>query len=198
MSGYMKTDSKSIYFTESTGGHVALDLLNTVAIANGQMVDSLQTDADVKTWLLEHAVVSDRKALEITTPGLAKAAHALREVIRDLISAKKEGRALKVEPLNAYLQHGASYLQLAKSDAKHYYVERVRQIESVEQLLAPIAEAAAELIALEDFSVVRKCESPDCVLWFYDRTKGHKRRWCSMAICGNRHKVASYRKRQNA
>jgi predicted RNA-binding Zn ribbon-like protein len=194
----MKTDSKSIYFTDNIGGQVALDLLNTVEIVNGQMVDRLQTEADVKTWLLEHAMVSDRKALEIAAPDILKTIRELREVIRDLVSAKKEGRTLKIEPLNAYLQHGASYLQLAKSDAKHYYVERVRQIESVEQLLAPIAEAAAELIALEDFSVVRKCESSDCVLWFYDRTKGHKRRWCSMAICGNRHKVASYRKRQNA
>jgi predicted RNA-binding Zn ribbon-like protein len=68
----------------------------------------------------------------------------------------------------------------------------------VEQLLAPIAEAAAELLTLQDFSIIRKCESPDCVLWFYDRTKGHKRRWCSMAVCGNRHKVSSFRKRQSA
>jgi predicted RNA-binding Zn ribbon-like protein len=31
---------------------------------------------------------------------------------------------------------------------------------------------------------------------FYDRTKSHKRRWCSMALCGNRHKVAEFRKRR--
>jgi len=194
----MKTVSKSTYFTDNIGGHLALDLLNTVAVAYGQLTDSLQTDADVNQWLLQHAVASDPKALEIAGPDLIEKAHALREIIRELVSAKKAGTTLKIDALNAYLQHGASYLQLAKSEAKQYRIERVRQIESAEQLLAPIAEAAAELIALEDFSMVRKCESPDCVLWFYDRTKGHKRRWCSMAVCGNRHKVASFRKRLNA
>lgn len=180
------------------GGHVALDLLNTVAIVNGQRADSLQTEADVTNWLLEHAVVADRKALVIATPHIVETIRTLREAIRDLVSARKKGAALKIEPLNAFLQHGASYLQLTRSESGQYKVERVRHIESVEQLLAPIAEAAAELLALQDFTVVRKCESPDCVLWFYDRTKGGKRRWCSMAICGNRHKVASFRKRQNA
>ena len=46
--------------------------------------------------------------------------------------------------------------------------------------------------------LIRECEHPDCVLWFYDRTKSHRRRWCSMALCGNRHKVAEFRKRQHA
>ena len=35
-------------------------------------------------------------------------------------------------------------------------------------------------------------------LMFYDRTKSHKRRWCSMALCGNRHKVAEFRKRRQS
>lgn len=47
-----------------------------------------------------------------------------------------------------------------------------------------------------DFNLVRKCEDSDCVLWFVDKTKAHRRRWCSMALCGNRNKVASFRQRQ--
>jgi len=34
------------------------------------------------------------------------------------------------------------------------------------------------------------------VLYFYDTTKNHRRQWCSTAACGNRHKVADFRKRQ--
>jgi predicted RNA-binding Zn ribbon-like protein len=60
----------------------------------------------------------------------------------------------------------------------------------------PVAEAVATLLAKGDFSLVRKCESPDCTLWFHDRTKSHHRRWCSMALCGNRMKVAAFRARQ--
>ncbi|MNH42693.1 CGNR zinc finger [compost metagenome] len=75
-------------------------------------------------------------------------------------------------------------------------MEKVRVAETAEQYLAPLAESAAELMAEGDFDLVRVCEHPDCVLWFYDRTKSHRRRWCSMALCGNRHKVAEFRKRK--
>lgn len=75
-------------------------------------------------------------------------------------------------------------------------LERQRKVQTAEQFLAPIAEAAATLLVEGDFGLVRTCEHPECVLWFYDRTKGHRRRWCSMALCGNRHKVAEFRKRK--
>ena len=72
----------------------------------------------------------------------------------------------------------------------HHYAKH-----SPEQVLAPLAEATAKLIAQEDFSLVKHCEHKDCVLWFYDKTKAHKRRWCSMKVCGNRHKVMKFRKK---
>ena len=31
--------------------------------------------------------------------------------------------------------------------------------------------------------------APACVLWFYDTTRNGTRRWCFMAICGNRAKA---------
>ncbi|WP_327229156.1 CGNR zinc finger domain-containing protein [Achromobacter xylosoxidans] len=33
---------------------------------------------------------------------------------------------------------------------------------------------------------------------FHDKTKSHRRRRCSMALCGNRMKVAAFRSRQKA
>jgi predicted RNA-binding Zn ribbon-like protein len=47
-----------------------------------------------------------------------------------------------------------------------------------------------------DLSLVRHCEGKDCRLFFYDTSKNHKRRWCSMEFCGNRAKVAEHRARQ--
>jgi predicted RNA-binding Zn ribbon-like protein len=194
----MKTDSKLIYITNTIGGHMAIDLLNTVSIVNGEVVDSLQSEADVKKWLSENSVVGDSKELKNQFSDLVPTIRELRETVRQLFISRKEGKQTNVETLNAYLQYGASYLQLVSVGKEQYGLKRMRKIETVEQLLAPIAEAAAELLAMNDFSRVRKCESADCVLWFYDTTKSHKRRWCSMAICGNRHKVSSFRKRQNA
>jgi predicted RNA-binding Zn ribbon-like protein len=43
---------------------------------------------------------------------------------------------------------------------------------------------------------VRKCEAHDCTLLFEDATRSGRRRWCSMALCGNRMKVAAFRARR--
>ena len=64
-----------------------------------------------------------------------------------------------------------------------------------EQVLVPIAESAAGLLSNGDLSLVRKCENPACILYFYDTTKNHGRRWCSMSACGNRAKVAAHYRR---
>ena len=52
-----------------------------------------------------------------------------------------------------------------------------------------------ELLVAADFRFVKLCEDEACVLWFWDQTKSHRRRWCSAMLCGNRHKVAAYRRR---
>ncbi|MFL9673349.1 CGNR zinc finger domain-containing protein [Pseudomonas sp. NFACC42-2] len=57
---------------------------------------------------------------------------------------------------------------------------------------------AASLVGLvtnDKFEFVRQCEAHDCVLLFHDLSKSHRRRWCSMATCGNRMKVAAFRSR---
>jgi len=93
---------------------------------------------------------------------------------------------------------GNAYRELVWSKSQSPSLELRRRVSSVEALLVPVAEAVANLLAEGDFSLVRKCESADCTLWFYDRTKSHHRRWCSMAQCGNRMKVAAFRARRKA
>ncbi len=56
-------------------------------------------------------------------------------------------------------------------------------------------EALARFVSTEDFSHVKACEGPACTLLFADHGRGRARRWCSMAICGNRAKQATHRKR---
>ena len=74
----------------------------------------------------------------------------------------------------------------------------MRRSETPVGILAPVAEAAADLLVTGDFKLVKRCEDEICELWFFDQTKSHHRRWCSTALCGNRHKVAAYRKRRRA
>jgi predicted RNA-binding Zn ribbon-like protein len=68
-------------------------------------------------------------------------------------------------------------------------------LEKPEDLIVPVAHLAAEFLSSADYSAIRKCENPDCILFFYDTSKNHTRRWCSMGLCGNRAKVAAFRER---
>jgi predicted RNA-binding Zn ribbon-like protein len=43
---------------------------------------------------------------------------------------------------------------------------------------------------------LKLCASEECHWVFFDRSKPGTRRWCSSALCGNRHKTRSYRQRQ--
>jgi hypothetical protein len=66
------------------------------------------------------------------------------------------------------------------------------------EILAMLAYHIAALVAYEDPSLIRRCAGSACTLWFLDRTKAHRRRFCSVAACGNREKVAAFRERQRA
>jgi len=71
----------------------------------------------------------------------------------------------------------------------------MRRWRSPESLLLPIGEALATFVCQEDFANVKACEGHSCTLVFADHTRRRARRWCSMAICGNRAKQAAHRNR---
>ena len=62
-------------------------------------------------------------------------------------------------------------------------------------LLGNVAEAAADLLGAKKPELIRRCGNPDCVLFFYDATRNHRRQWCAMGTCGNLMKVRAFRRR---
>jgi predicted RNA-binding Zn ribbon-like protein len=64
------------------------------------------------------------------------------------------------------------------------------------QALARIALDAAQLLGTDQRAQLRICPGPYCGGRFLDDSPAGRRRWCSMAVCGNRHKAASHRHRQ--
>lgn len=174
---------------------LALDFLNTRVSVGGKMVDLLQTDHDVLAWLADAGFSAPNVAGNQPPLSLVSDARVLRENIRLLIESRKAGRRGDPSVLNKFLSYGQSYPRLVWSSPRSLKIERVCQQCTSESILAPIAEAAAVLLSSVDFRLVKRCEGKECVLWFLDKTKSHRRRWCSVKICGNRHKVAAFRKR---
>ncbi len=176
--------------------HPALDLLNTLPRVNGELVDLFQSDEDVLHWLERAGFCPEGIPLNAPSSSLLHAARTLREALRQLVKKRKAGTRGDLSVLNSFLASAQCQSQLVWGKSHSLTVKRIWQLDTPEQMLAPVAESAADLLATGDFDLVRRCEDESCVLWFYDQTKSHHRRWCSMATCGNRHKVAAYRKRR--
>lgn len=177
---------------EFLGDHPALDMMNTVV----QGGETWHSDADVMAWLAAAGQVPPDTAPPGRPGELLAAARALRETIRAAVVARKAGQRIDVAALNEALAHARRRMLLVEESGDGLSLQAEYAAGTPQQLLAAMAEAAAHLLATADFSLVRKCEDHACTLWFLDRTKSHRRRWCSMALCGNRNKVAAFRQRQ--
>ena len=165
-------------------------------LADHPALDFLQSDEDVIHWLQRSGLAEEGKLPRFAGSTLLYSARTLRELIRNMVVERKAGARADTSAFNSFLMKAGSYPRLVWESRKPPRIERVREHKTPGQVLAPIAEAGGDLIAHGDFDLIRECEDESCVLWFYDRTKSHRRRWCSMAACGNRNKVKAFRQRQ--
>jgi len=177
------------------GDNLAINFINTRRMVEGQLTDTLQSDRDVKAWLKRLEVPVAKGSLPFSDGALLQRARELREIALAAVRDRKSGKKPSLLALNRFLEAAPNHAALTTDDAKNIRKTRVYGKETVEAFLAPVAEAVADLLANADFDLVRHCEGNACVLWFYDRTKGHRRRWCTSTGCGNRAKVAAFRAR---
>jgi predicted RNA-binding Zn ribbon-like protein len=61
--------------------------------------------------------------------------------------------------------------------------------------LDAIVETVARSAARGEWQRIKLCAAPDCHWAFYDTSRSGRGRWCSMEVCGNRHKTRTYRER---
>ena len=176
-------------------GHLGLDFLNTRVRVKGKLVDLFQGDEDVLHWLKFAGLPVPKFGADVARISLLDSARTLRENFRSLVEKRKAGQRGDPSVLNRFLSGAQSHPRLVWNKPRSLKIEKVRPKATAEAILGPVAEAAAELLADADFKLVKRCEDDTCVLWFCDQTKSHHRRWCSMMLCGNRHKVAAYRRR---
>jgi predicted RNA-binding Zn ribbon-like protein len=191
---------------------LGLDFLNSVATPDDTEVDWIDDGDGLLAWLAQ-AQLAPTEALETlrtqAMPGeidnVAAQARSLREWFRGFVRQRK-GRPLssedlsELEPLNRLLERDEGFGRIEAHDHDHDHAsgltfQTMRRWRSPEALLLPIGEVLAKFVCEEDFSHVKACEGPACTLIFADHTRGRARRWCSMAICGNRAKQAAHRQR---
>jgi predicted RNA-binding Zn ribbon-like protein len=187
------------------GGRLCVDFANTV-YAPGSPGGGLGGFDDVVAFLEGAGAVDERegrrlRALARASPRWGATAFAralaLRDVLRALLAAlvaREPVHRQWVELLNEILRSELGYPQLVAREGG-WSLAPVTSREDLLAALAPVARSAAELIEEGPGVPLRKCASPPCVLYFYDASRTGKRRWCSMAMCGNRAKVAAHARR---
>lgn len=188
------------------GSHLAADFLNTAFEPYGEHVEVIGDGKALLEWLQAAGVMNAdeaaRLARKLGAKGLDAAAtevRKLREWARAWLmrwrSAPTKDYAVELEYLNDLLESLNIRHEVARTREGLERVTRF-QIGTTDELLAVLASALADLVTQEDPGMLKSCAGESCTLWFLDRTKAHRRMFCSAAGCGNRAKVAAFRERQ--
>jgi predicted RNA-binding Zn ribbon-like protein len=172
------------------GGHAALDLTATLTgrLKETQR-DLLTRPEDVVRWLQ----AADFECMPVRAEGrLLESARLLREAIYSLAMARVTRQALPDGArtvLNDLARQPAAAPSIDTSGFERLCGE-------ADALLAFVAREAVLLLGGQMADRVRQCAGDGCAILFLDSSRSGDRRWCSMAACGNRHKVAAFRQRK--
>lgn len=173
------------------GGHRVLDLVATLAARlKPAPRDLLAAPGDVERWLVAAGFTAGARATEADL----FTARRLREAIHDLAVARIAGRADPAEArtdLNAVAAGPAAAPQLDPAGALAWRGNTAG-------LLGEVAREAVLLFGGAQALRIRQCEAEGCAILFLDTSRAHDRRWCSMAACGNKAKVAEFRRRKRS
>jgi len=182
------------------GGRLALDFLNSVSpkteLSWDQLIAFLESARIVtperggELLTLSH---SDPQAADSLLRKAQRLAAALRLAFDAVLHRQKVLREW-IEPVNEILRITEGHDELVFSN-NDWEIQFEASESGLEWLLAAVARSAAEIIAEGPRARVRLCANPRCGLLFYDTSRTRRRRWCSMTVCGNRHKVAAFARR---
>ena len=190
------------------GNNLALDFANTLIVdEKDDPFELLRSFDDLIDWAsasgmkeLKDVVLAMKKLSPEQKADLFKRALHLRAELKKMAQAIAERQSVpasSIESINEVLSQSSGHFELSPTSTG-YSVTFRRNASDPSDLLIVIAERAAELLSLGDLSLIRKCQRSACVLYFYDNSKRHGRRWCSMGACGNRAKAAAHYQRSRS
>jgi predicted RNA-binding Zn ribbon-like protein len=200
---------QSEYQFDLTGGHLALDLANTVSRRDDpeRRAEHLTSYADLLSFAAQDRILLPRQANELGSAAkkndreadrVFHKAIALREAIYRVFTAialQKTVPEDDVQRLTDAAIDAAGHRRLVRVNGAYRWAWEAGGKHSLECVLWPIASAAVELLTSNELKRLRWCEAPDCQWLFLDHSRNRSRRWCDMKICGNREKARRHYRR---
>lgn len=171
----------------------ALDLANTVAVADGVEHDLVAAQTDYAGWArVEAEFLSGGSPAALLRH--RDALLELRAAIRQTLAAVTAGGrppSAAVEALNVVSRSSPEWTEL---DARSMRVRKATSGDVGSALLARYARSAMDLIA-RDGASLRRCPAPSCGM-FYVSSRASQT-WCSVQ-CGTRARVARHYRARRA
>lgn len=178
---------------DAVAGHIALELCNTKALWGLPDEKEYLTDfTALVLWAREHDLITVAEASRLRTEPAARQHVALQEVraLRAVLYATVTATRPPVQDLAGFVARAAAHASYRESHGRlQLYVPA-----SPAMLVDRAALEAHRLIEQYGPSAVGLCASPRCGWVFLDPP--HRRRWCIMAVCGNRAKARRYADRR--
>jgi predicted RNA-binding Zn ribbon-like protein len=178
------------------GGRPALDLVNTLRERWRRRVETLVTPGDLGLWLVRAQLLPGPQRVTRARLGEAR---ELREAIDACVQAAVAGEApppAGVSVIDGWLAHAEARAQLTLAGDGTPVLGELAPGDAVRRALGVVALDAAHMLGTQDEAArIRICASQTCSARFYDRSPAARRRWCSMALCGNEAKARRHRER---
>jgi predicted RNA-binding Zn ribbon-like protein len=196
---------------ELVAGHVALDFVNTVDWRTDPVWrrDLIGDVEDLAAWARKAGLASAAERTAVTTAarrdrrgaewGLRRA-RRLRELLARLFLAIANGGRPSdrdLRRLNAFLGSALRQRRVATKGSACVW-SWATETRGVDRVLWPIVLSAAELLTSAGRARVRECAAHGCGWLFLDTSRSQRRRWCTMASCGNRAKARRFYERTRA
>jgi len=180
------------------GGVLCLDFANTLYGHTESVHEYLFDYRDLVLWSRHAGIVSPEKVDELLlewekapaeSEAVFRQAIVLRETIFHVFASLAHSASADEEDLSLLHQswlENQSHSKLIRVDTG--FVLDWETGESLDAMLWPIIHSAIELLTTDELKYVKQCSRCDWL--FVDRSRNHKRRWCSMRACGNRVKMS--------
>jgi predicted RNA-binding Zn ribbon-like protein len=164
--------------------------VNTQDIEDG--IEELATPAAARAWLREHGL-PDVARLDARRMNRLI---GLRDTLRGLLLANNGD--VNGEPALERLRAEAARVPLQVRFDGACQSVLVPGGTGIDAVIGELIGIVHEAMADGTWPRLKACRSETCEWAFYDRSRNRSGTWCSMAVCGNREKARSYRRRHGA
>jgi predicted RNA-binding Zn ribbon-like protein len=170
----------------SSAAALIRDFANTIDIEEG--TDELSTPAALAAWLTGSGLLE-------STPAIDRRGHRdylrLRSGIRAALDVHADPAAEPLAAADAVLARLPVLVSLSPE-----VLAPSPALPPARHALAGLALAWARMVLTGEADRLKRCAEDSCGWVFWDVSKNHSRRWCSMRVCGNRAKARTYAARQ--